>query len=731
MIIKSLIIKNFRSYYGENAFEFPQGLTLIIGDNGDGKTTFYDAIEWLLNTSTQQATDNRMSEMRRQQLEVGECDTVAVSMTFDHHGEKMIEKSFVVERQSDSRWVTRDFQFRGYETLGAERLAATGRGVVERCFDTYIRRFSMFKGESDLNVLKETEALRTLVEKLSGVGDFAPFVEMTQEFENKSNAAYIRECRNDRRTQQQAAELEQQQNQIQARVADLRRDIREREATAADLASKIKMLEQHREASERYQALKSRVEGLEKEVRRWRDNLVKEDFNINLLDKMWVLAPFLPILTEFRDKVAAFSREKRRLEKEFIEEQAKERGRQEILDEVSAQLAGGASPLPWDLPDQATMQEMVDEQICKVCGRPAPKGSEAYHFMVEKLRQFSVRMEQESQKQKLRQAEQSQKRELFVGSHTEKLRDLSISLGGSRQQEVARLRGEITDKFDVMSRYADELKKAEQKLQQAKDDKARLLGETPGISEEQLNADFYTIKGHFEGREKAETALATLRKELEEALADREDVEEQLRQLSPVTTMANAYKEIHIILAEIAGAFQRAKANNLTEFLREIEDTANRYLSLLNTEDFHGIVRLKPTADNKVEILLKGVNGRIIADPSGSQLTTVYMSVLFAISDLTADRKEENYPLLFDAPTSSFGGKKVLDFYNIISTLKKQCIIVTKDFLDEHGRLDMAQIDQLSCTVYRLRKQREGFRQEDLSTVRTEVIPVRQSLTNQ
>ena len=44
MIIKELRIKNFRSYYGDNnRFVFSDGLTLIIGDNGDGKTTFFEA----------------------------------------------------------------------------------------------------------------------------------------------------------------------------------------------------------------------------------------------------------------------------------------------------------------------------------------------------------------------------------------------------------------------------------------------------------------------------------------------------------------------------------------------------------------------------------------------------------------------------------------------------------------------------------------------------------------
>ena len=36
MIIKEIRIKNFRSYYGDNnQFEFSDGLTLILGDNGE------------------------------------------------------------------------------------------------------------------------------------------------------------------------------------------------------------------------------------------------------------------------------------------------------------------------------------------------------------------------------------------------------------------------------------------------------------------------------------------------------------------------------------------------------------------------------------------------------------------------------------------------------------------------------------------------------------------------
>ena len=44
-------------------------------------------------------------------------------------------------------------------------------------------------------------------------------------------------------------------------------------------------------------------------------------------------------------------------------------------------------------------------------------------------------------------------------------------------------------------------------------------------------------------------------------------------------------------------------------------------------------------------------------------------SVLFAISDFTVLKRDENYPLIFDAATSSFGDSKEEGFYNVIDKL--------------------------------------------------------------
>lgn len=203
MIIKDIIIKNFRSYYGENKFTFSDGLTLIIGDNGDGKTTFFEALQWLFETMVERNTIDNASEMRKSKLEIGESDEVYVAMTFDHDGEKSIEKSYTFERTSENTFSTSKVTFRGYENTNAGRELVDGKVLMNRCFDAFIRRFSMFKGESTLNVFQDKTALKQLVDKFSDVKKFDDLVNLSAVFEEKSNSAYLKECRSDKKYQMQ------------------------------------------------------------------------------------------------------------------------------------------------------------------------------------------------------------------------------------------------------------------------------------------------------------------------------------------------------------------------------------------------------------------------------------------------------------------------------------------------------------------------------------------------
>ena len=138
---------------------------------------------------------------------------------------------------------------------------------------------------------------------------------------------------------------------------------------------------------------------------------------------------------------------------------------------------------------------------------------------------------------------------------------------------------------------------------------------------------------------------------------------------------------------------------------------------------------LRSQETESIDVMLRSENGTLVTNPSESQKTTMYMAVLFAIAKVTAEKRESEYPLIFDAPTSSFGQMKETEFYEIINKIQKQCIIVTKDMLVFDGATQKSKIKStaysLSCPIYRIEKDREGFNENDLSTIRVRTTKIK------
>ena len=722
MILKELKINNFRSYYGESIFTFKDGLTLIIGGNGDGKTTFFDALDWLFVTDKDNKSIGLVSEKRKSELMEGDSDSVSVSLTFDHNGIKSIEKTFRFEKLQNGNVVTRDFSFKGWDGVGSEREMTKGSHLVNQCFDAYIRRYCLFKGESNLNVFDDETALKTLVEKFSNIRQFDDYVELLERFEEKSDEAYKKEYRNDTKVSKKTKELELLSFEVKRQLGDVRGDIKQQENASNLYQTKIEDIEQHQETSEKYNEIKERIKTLQFKISNLR-GLVKEDYSIKLLDELWILSSFPDVFAEYRKKVSALRKEKSKQDKEYIENRAKEKGKKEAIEELTA-IANGATPLPWYLPDDQTMQEMIDEHICKVCNRVAEEGSEAHNFMKDKLSQYMRNIEAQSKIE-----DKDSDKPLFVKSCIEELHHLSITLGGSKAQEISQLEKEIKECIEFNANRKIDIQKEEDKLREAEDEKARLLIQSNGISEEVLEASFSDLKGFFAQKNNADTKLRDLKVRLEELLEKERNIKKEYDLLNPDSGFAKTYAKVHKAFDKILKSFISAKRANLRRFLSDLEDKANHYLKLLNEDDFYGIVRIIETADGSARIQLRSSNGVDIDNPNGALQTTMYMSVLFAISDLTTLKRDEDYPLIFDAPTSSFESFKEEKFYNVIDKINKQCIIVTKDLLDQdevsgERKLNESKIEQLTCSVYRIEKQRP-FNSNDLSTICTTSKPIK------
>ena len=720
MIIKEIKIKNFRSYYGDNnQFEFSDRLTLILGDNGDGKTTFFEALEWLFLTELDRGDREleNVSEMRKSKLEIGEQDEVSVFMSFEHDGLKSIEKSFTFERTDESTFRAGKVRYTGYEDTDSGREQVSGKLLINRCYDAFIQRFSMFKGESRLDVFDDKTALKTLVDKFSDIKAFDDLVDNTIEFEKKSQAAYTNEMKNDEKVSREAKTLELRIKRVSDEISQKYRDIKEKRTSIEEYSSRLKELEQNQETSERYKNIEDRRKTQQEKCNKLKSQIAMVDYNHSLLDKFWILAPYPKILQEFKQKCSTFSKEKRRLEREFDRKQAEAIGKLKAVKEIQGTLINGSTELPWYLPDQETMEEMIHDHICKVCGRPAEEGSEAYEFMVRKLEEYKKHVAAKLQKEVEKKELEDQT--LFKNNYIENIHDLSISLSGNNESEISKIAGEINDRVELVANLREQLKKVEKNIQEIVEEKSRLLIQAGNVSEAVLEKDFSDIQRLFDQKGRAEVRLTELTNELSLLQNQLKGYQEELDELNPSNGQARVLRDVHRALEEISKAFANAKDANLRRFLHDLEDKANEYLDILSADDFHGMVRLHQTVDESTEIRLFSSNNTEITKPSGSQKTEMYISVLFAISDFTKEKRDEDYPLIFDAATSSFGDTKEEGFYNVIDRLEKQCIIVTKDFITK-GTVRSADIERLSCPVYRIKKA-EGFDKNNMATIRTTV----------
>ena len=375
---------------------------------------------------------------------------------------------------------------------------------------------------------------------------------------------------------------------------------------------------------------------------------------------------------------------------------------------------GNFTPLSVYIPDEQTMRELINDEICKVCGREAKKDSEAYNFMVNKLNELL-----ESQKPK----EKEEEKPLFPNNYIKELEQKSIYFEGEIDK-INNLQNTIKELIAFNKARKADVKKIQNSINAEEESKRKLLAQNDNLTEEELKNAYQNISNWWQNRAKAQEEIVRLEKDEEATQKQLEGVQKAYDELGKIST-ANTYRKLHTAFEKIKSAFLKAKEKNTKDFLKLMEEKANEYLAKLNIDDFTGIIRIyEDRFEKKLKIKLEDRNGIFVASPNQALETTMYMSVLFAVSELTTIKRENDYPLIFDAPTSSFAPQKESDFFNVISDIKKQCIIFTKSFLNEDGKLPDEVIDKLHCTINRMEKQRP-FDKDDLSTVQTRITLIK------
>lgn len=716
MIIKNLTIENFRSYYGENSIEIGNGLTLIIGANGDGKTTLFEAIEWLFDTagSLPKADNKYISKKKISELLDSESAYVRVSMTYVNDGsERLIQKSFKFTKSLSGEISVSNFSYDLYIQQGVEKDLKSGDAAIrifDRDFAPSIRKYCLFKGEHDLNIFNKEEAMSYLVETFSQIRDFDPYLSFMENAKNWAEKATDSAIRADKKNSSEAQRLRGLITNEEKRVGELELELQTKRDEAINFQTLLEEIEKNKDASSLLVDTNSRLEHL-KSQKEAAQKTLNENYTFRLLDDMWILMGFEPLAEEYREFVGQLDKEQRKQQSKYD----REVGAKKVVAQINKELSHGHVPLAINIPDENTMREMLNEEFCKVCGREAPKGSPAYEFMKKRLDEYLASLESEDDKE-------IEVEPLFKNTYIKELCD-RYSVLHNNMKFVNRINSFIDNDIRENLKTHETIDRLSSNIEQEEEKKKQILAQTEGLSEDQLVSAYNNISAWWKARSDAERRSDFLAAQIAKHKETLEDYRTQFSKISEDSSAA-MYSRTSQAIRKILESFVSAKKKNKRDFLDQLEEVTNQYLELLNKGDFRGYAQIVERPNSSAEIILIDTDGSRIYNANTALKTTMYMSLLFAVAKLTTIKHENDFPLIFDAPTSSFTAAKESDFFGVIAGINKQTIIVTKSFLVEdsqgNSRLDSQRLSEIEAKKYRIEKVRP-FDEKDLSTIHTYV----------
>jgi DNA sulfur modification protein DndD len=722
MIIKKIQIENYLCYYSVNTFQFEDGLNIILGDNNEGKTKFFEAVEWLFNGGTIEPS-NLISAKKLSEISIGDSFKVSVSMVVEQYeAESKITRSFTVSKNSDLDISNVIFEGEEKDNISGERISQNAQNLLDRIFPFEIREYSMFKGETELNIFDNDEALANLINLFSDARHYDKYTEKGLFLREKAEKAVEQSTRQNQQNQRAYNLLESEISQLQRDKERLRVHLNSTEEERTKLEKNIKEAEKYANNAKELEIINKRIENIENKIA-IADRIIDYNFTTALFDENWILVNFESFHKEFAKKVSTHSKTRRERQSEFD----KEKGIREGEKRVKAELLNNAVPLPDNTPSKAIMKEMLSEKICKVCNRSAnPNGTneevKAYNFMMSRLETYL-------ESQAVKENEPENEEPLFKYDYTNRLENLSISHEDDLQN-LRLIHSDIKGKFELISERKKEKQELEELLEKEKDERKKILGDSK-IADESKLLNVFTNYTHWQDELKSINevyySLNTNFQEINNKIKLKQDEKDKI----DLNSASSFLLKTRDILRHIEEIFSVTKEKKFDEFIYRLESKSNKYLSQINVEAFTGNIKFskKRIADKiSIKVFLIEEGGRYY-EPGTAVRTSMNISILLAISELANEVRDETYPMIFDAPTSSFGEAKTGDFLNLIYETSNQKIILLYDFISPIRNSDGTIKDLYIKEEFNLVKRKKAFwvklerpfTQKELSTINTEV----------
>lgn len=671
MKINSITINNFQSYYGEQTIEFGDGLNLIIGNGGKGKSKLFNAFYWVLfgkiyvTSEGWCTTDNLYQSshkalhnyeyFNKKALSEAKVDgkiscSVQLELEDDKGNNYIIERQASTIRQPQSEWDKPESWSLPVASLKVTYDVPTGTktvngiiadGVVSDLFPEGIRGYIWFQGESldSLINFRNRQNLKEAVRHISYYPFYEKLTAIIGEAKNKIAKQEVRKL----------TEVNKQNNEAKAllaRIRMLRERIQIEEENKKKHQQNIEIIqialaddESKMEGLAGFSNLISDYDNCEKEIIRLNNRLTELDTEQRrLLPSLWLLRGIDGMIEQSKQIISSHVEEESSLpEKKYIDE-----------------------------PSRIKLEEILNkDHRCFVCGSPV---DEAHPHAVEWIMN-RLKMQEEYYKELedyRNNMEFSKQFNMFVGKIQDYPDYLLRSLKGIDKQFQ-----DIADDEEKLMALRKKQHDKKNELEKKIEDVKRKYGVDPHKEASNVPRLTTSIKASRSNLEKEKKLLNSCISTIKEYNLHLEEAERNLGSssgTSAITKVAETeWKNISIFLESICRDVQE-KARK--ELISKIQIRANEFYDKFTEHDRGYKGRIEINDDYTISF---------DAGLNTSHEDRKKMSIINALLSLNQEAIGTYYPFISDAPTSSFDPSTTHKYLMGIKDIFHQTIIMTKD----------------------------------------------------
>jgi len=682
MILQSIELNNFMCYAGSNKFEFTEGINVIIGDNGYGKSKLFDAFYWAMynecfDTSKKKFQSTKMlkrliiSDKVFNEADDGIIST-SVILTF-HNTEKdsqyILERKYSVRKSDNNIIEDQDSEeivwFKELSYLNAKIINEEDQiaRIKKSILPDNIKPYMWFQGEQVESIIdfNKSDTLTHAINVLSNISRFDKIIDLAEGLKESSSKEFNKKQRDLSGDKGKSEHLELDRQNILERIKALELQelqIKDNLATAEEksenLLNKLSDAQKIREIEAKRKSIENNLKETQLDYDEEQKSIHKKMFT-----NKWVLKGTECLFEEYGNLYNKFEHKKLQNEAQI---QARIESENAMISEIHARL-------PIDVPEPIHVEHMLNNERCLVCDREAPKGSTAWLKMKELLDRSNMKIKTLEDENICIHNFSADLKKLYQNglglSHNIKNIDSDIASTFRRIKKLDKRRKSLTE----------DLAKIESEINSLIVDAA--------LNVNQANNLLYEYSAQNELAKRSSNEVISNANTISKKKEELAKIEADLSKLVIGEIPAYLLDKVKVLdeFHQVATSTRKRVFNKLVQIL---EEEANKHYLEMTQDNMssRGIIRLKELSNGKnyMPELVDEYGNVLLQLNTGNIILIKLATIMAIISARQGSRDTDLYTLITDAPMSVFGEDYTIGFCKTVSNVYRQSIIMSKEF---------------------------------------------------